>query len=138
MRFGSVFAKAVLVVLAGSLALASGCSKSTSPKTNNTGGGGGVTGPTFNFSFPTNGISHSVTFPDAGTFTYQCSIHGSAMSGTVVVDPASANTSQTVSVGANSGGVPGLVFSPNSVTITPGGQVTFQSTNENTGHTATR
>jgi len=131
MRFGSVFAKAGFVVLAGLLALASGCSKSTSPaSTTNTGGG---TGPSFDFSYPTNGISHVFTFPDAGSWTYHCNIH-SFMTGTVVVDASSVNDSAVVSVGA--GGA--TVFAPASVTIHPNGHVRFVSVNEAVAHTASR
>jgi plastocyanin len=31
------------------------------------------------------GSQHSVTFPAAGTYTYECSVHGSVMSGRIVV-----------------------------------------------------
>ena len=32
---------------------------------------------------------YSYTFTQAGTYTYHCAAHGAAMSGTVVVEPAS-------------------------------------------------
>ena len=39
------------------------------------------TGPALSAS----GAQHSVTFPQTGTFTYDCAIHGPAMTGRVVV-----------------------------------------------------
>jgi plastocyanin len=32
-----------------------------------------------------NGAAYEVTFPTPGTYRYDCAVHGSAMSGTVVV-----------------------------------------------------
>ena len=32
-----------------------------------------------------NGTTYSVTFPTAGTYTYNCAVHGASMAGTIVV-----------------------------------------------------
>ncbi len=56
------------------------------------------------------------TFPTAGTFAYHCKIHGTSMSGTVVVDPAAPAGNRTVSIGDN-------FFNPVTVSIRPGASV---------------
>jgi plastocyanin len=74
-----------------------------------------------------NGGTYSHTFANAGTYNYSCTIHGTSMSGTVIVavgQPASAS----VSIMNNS-------YSPPSVSISPGGTVTW--TNNGSTHTVT-
>ena len=151
MRFGSVFAKAVFVVLAGSLALASGCSKSTSPAPNNSGGGTG--GPTFNFTFPaagtsiaSPGTSHTFQFTTAGSWNYACNAHGACcnMTGVVIVSAAAPADSAVVEVGTGGG----LVYHAdigqtaggpaNSVTIKPNGTVRWANVSSLGNHTVTR
>ena len=67
------------------------------------------------------GTPFTHTFNTAGTYGYRCIYHGGApynMTGTVIVDPVSANTSASVSV-AN------FSFTPLSVTVKPGSIVTW-------------
>lgn len=63
-----------------------------------------------------NGTNFAHTFNAAGTFGYHCTKHG-GMSGTVNVADGNPMTA-TVDI-------PGNVFSPNLVTIAPGGTVTW-------------
>jgi plastocyanin len=130
LRPRSAFALAFGLVVA---ALAGSCSKDNGTAPNMT-----VTGPNFSFTFTTAGQSHEFTFPDAGSFGYQCLTHGSSMSGTVNVVAGAADAA-TVFVGGNNAGTVGNFFSPASVTIKPGGKVTWTlSTSALTNHTATR
>jgi plastocyanin len=74
-----------------------------------------------------NGGTYQHTFANAGTYPYHCVIHGTGMAGTVVVaggQPASAS----VSIGNN-------FYSPASVSVAPGGTVTW--TNNGSTHTVT-
>lgn len=74
-----------------------------------------------------NGGIYQHTFANAGTYNYHCAIHGLAMAGTVVVaggQPASAS----VNIGNN-------FYSPASVSVAPGGTVTW--TNNGSTHTVT-
>src|SRR5262245_1050248 len=102
-----------VLTLSALAALAVGCSSN---------GGSSPTqpppGPTFNFLFPGTGVSNQLTFTDVGAWAYHCSAHASlGMTGTVVVDAASAVDSALVQVGPGNA----YSFSPASVTITPGG-----------------
>jgi plastocyanin len=74
-----------------------------------------------------NGDTYSHTFACLGSYPYHCSIH-SSMHGTVTV---SAGGPANVSVS-----IPGLSFNPSSVTVGPGGTVTWTN-NDNTNHTVT-
>ena len=108
-------ALAVLVVMGAAAAL-SGCSKDkgTNP----------VTTPPVPESFDSGtltGTPFTHTFNTAGTYGYRCVFHGGApyyMTGTVVVDGASLNTSASVNV-------TNFTFSPASVTVKPGSTVTW-------------
>ena len=78
------------------------------------------------------GTPFTHTFNTAGTYGYRCIYHGGSpynMTGTVIVDPASANTSACVSV-AN------FSLTPTSVTVKPGSIVTW--TLSSGTHTVTR
>ena len=120
--------RAILVAFAllSAAALAASCSKkdSTSP------------GPTFSFTFPQTGTSNKLVFTDVGSWGYHCIPHGaSGMTGTVVVNASSANDSVVVQVGPSNS----LSFSPNSVSIKPGGYVRWVNASTlNFNHTVTR
>jgi plastocyanin len=75
--------------------------------------------------------TYSHTFASAGTYPYHCEFHG-AMQATVVVDPNSVVTTASVSI-VNS---TATGFSPQSVTIAPGGTVTWTN-NDSVNHTVT-
>jgi plastocyanin len=64
----------------------------------------------------------------AGTYAYHCSIH-TTMHGSVTVSSMSSNTTQSVNIS-------GFAFSPASVTIAPGGTVTWTNL-DGTAHTVT-
>jgi len=70
------------------------------------------------------------TFATAGTYPYHCSIH-SAMTGTITVNPTGAMAGAVSIVSSNAAG-----FSPASVTIGVGGEVTWTNNDSNT-HTVT-
>jgi len=102
----------------------SACSKSdksTSP-------GPGTTSKELNSPQLGNGGVYVDTLATAGTYPYHCAIHTS-MTGAVVVDAGSATTSASVSI-------TGFTFSPASVTVKPGGIVTWTN-NDNANHTVT-
>ena len=120
-----------VALIAGFALLAVGCSKdsSTAPPATNTGG------PAFSFTFPTTGASHQFTFPTAGSYDYHCIPHQSGgMVGTVIVDANSAVTAASVDVG----GTTPFRFTPGTVTIKPGGTVTWTNTSALSNHTVTR
>ena len=109
----------VLGVALGSV----GCSKkkSTSPTSSST-------------ALASAALSHGQTYAKAlavaGTYAYHCSIHG-GMHGTVVVSAASVDMAKAVSI-------EGFAFVPASVTIAPGGTVTWtQNDADPTKHTVT-
>ena len=129
----------VNLALLALLALAAGfasCTKSTSPY----GGGGGspppAGGPSFNLLFNGLGVSQSFVFADAGSWGYHCAIHGVSMSGTVVVSAGGAD-SALVSVGVDATNAPALTYTPNTVTIKPGGTVRWVN-HASINHTVTR
>jgi len=105
----AVFAAAVLVA---------GCSDDESPATGPGGGGpsgfsSGILAPTAQFTF---------TFTDSGTFGYHCGLHPAIMKGAkVIVSDAAASMNAAVTIVSLS--TPG--FSPASVSIKPGGSVTW-------------
>ncbi len=124
-----LFALAFALLTAGALLPAGGCSsdKSTNPPT--------VSGPTFNFTFPKNGTSHSLVFISAGSWSYRCVPHSPTMQGTVVVEASSPNDSQVVTVAPGDA----LVFDPASVSIKPGGTVRWVNASTTMfNHTVTR
>lgn len=89
------------------------------------------TGLELNSGLVSAGGTYPHTFLTAGSFPYHCEIH-TVMKGTVIVDPASLVTSVSVSiVSATSSG-----FSPPSVTVAPGGTVTWTN-NHSVTHTVT-
>jgi len=70
------------------------------------------------------GTMGSITFPDSGTYDYDCSVGSHAlggMVGKVIVNPAPDENSHTVYVG------PGLTYDPSELTITAGDVVTWIS-----------
>lgn len=90
------------------------------------GGGGGGAATTFNFTFVSSGETHRFTFPTAGAVAYHCLPHeSSGMVGSVNVSASATADSDSVAVGWTSAGVPGLGFFPSSVSIKPGGHVTW-------------
>lgn len=94
-------------------------------------------GPRFNLTFTTagpNGTSQHLQINDVGTWNYACTPHGSGgMTGTIVVAAAAAD-SATIAVGPGNT----FSFSPQTVTIKPGGHVRWQNQSNRTDHTATR
>ena len=68
------------------------------------------------------------TFATAGTFPYECTIHG-GMNGTITVDPASAVTTLSISITDNA-------FTPSSTTVKTGAVVTWTN-NGAVPHTVT-
>ena len=66
------------------LMLASGCAAKHNAPTGG-GGGGGGTGKELDSGNIAPGGTYSHTFSTAGDFAYHCTIHGLAMSGSVVV-----------------------------------------------------
>ena len=127
MRFVARLAAATLLI---GLIVVAACSK---------GGGGGnpVTPPPgggleLNSGNVAPGNTYSHTFPaTAGSFPYHCQIHPS-MTGSVTVSSSSTTMVAAVSIiSMSSGG-----FSPPSVTIAPGGTVTWTN-NHNVTHTVT-
>jgi plastocyanin len=107
-------AVAVATVAVAALAIAAGCSKNKS--TNPVVGGGGNT--PFNSGVHNSPFSFDRTFPDAGDVPYFCSVHLSAMTGMVHVSATATSIDTTVSVVNNA-------YNPSSVTIRPGGKVTW-------------
>src|SRR4051812_34011421 len=95
MRWRSLIATGGSLLVVGALAVASGCSKGTSPAP---AAGGGTTNPSFSFDFASNGITHDFMFTTAGSWPYHCNFH-SFMTGTVIVDAAAPNDTAIVSVG---------------------------------------
>ena len=113
-----VFVSALGLELAAALA-AGGCSKDkgTNPVTTTN-----TTTETFNSGDLVSGTPFThiySTASTAGGFGYHCA-HHAGMTGTVVVDANSANTTASVNVGGATN-----VFAPSSVTIKPGGTVTW-------------
>ncbi len=96
----------------------------------------GVTGPTFNLTFPAagpNGTSHELTFTDIGTWNYQCTPHGaSGMTGSITVAAAGPDS---VAGGVS---IVNFAFNPQNVTIKQGGKVRWHNESNRTDHTATR
>lgn len=108
------------------LALCSACSNkdSSAPQV--------VAGPTFNFTFPQTGTSHTRVFTEVGTWNYGCTAHP-GMSGTVIVSASSTVDSAVVQVGAG-----GNLYSPASLTIRGSGSVRWVNVSGLGNHTVTR
>jgi plastocyanin len=132
MRFRFLIAALAACVIVATAAALAGCSKdkTTNPPVTTT--------PE---SFDSNTLALGVPFmhPFSSsivtktTFGYRCKFHGAApfnMTGSVVVDPASLNTSASVTVADYS-------FTPATVTVKPGSTVTWTE-NTGTSHTVTR
>ena len=127
MRFRPLVAGLALLTVLSAAAALNGCSKdkATNPPTTTPESfdSGDLTGVPFTHMFTTTTLS---------TFGYRCKHHGGApyyMTGTVIVDPSSANTSASVSVN-------NFAFSPTSVTVKPGSTVTWNLVGGT--HTVTR
>ena len=122
---------ALALLTAASLFPVGGCSseKSTNPPF--------VSGPTFNFTFPQTGTSHTLQFLTVGSWSYRCIPHaGSDMTGTVNVEASTGADSIVVVVSPGDA----LVFQPKVVTIKSGGTVRWVRANDSTmsNHTVTR
>jgi plastocyanin len=122
---GNVARIAATTLLLG-LVLVSSCSKKGGNPVAPPGGGtlelnSGNIGPGGNFQH---------TFATQGTFPYHCSIH-SAMTGTITVNASGALAGAVSIVSSNAAG-----FSPSSVTIGVGGEVTWTN-NDGVTHTVT-
>jgi len=116
------------LVLAVATTVIIGCSKD---KSTNPPGGGGGGGPSWDSGITaTVGHSFQFTFTQNGSWGYQCTVHGSAMSGTINVGAAGAD-SQVVSVGSG-----GNNFAPQIVNLKNGGYVRWVWVSGN--HSATR
>jgi plastocyanin len=115
MKFGRG-ALAWMVLAAGTAAVvALGCSSNKGGNPMNPGPGGG---PTFSSGRLRNaGDVFVFTFTQDGSWNYHCGLHGTAMSGTVVVS-AAGQDSPVVNVG-----VGGNFFNPSSVNVKNGGYV---------------
>ena len=117
-RWWSLVALVLVVVLS---ALACSKDKSTSPT-----GGGGV--KELNSPLLGSGAMYTDTFPAAlTTYAYHCKIHSFMTASVVVSSGGPANAAVTIS---------GSAFNPNSVTVGPGGVVTWTN-NDATNHTVT-
>jgi plastocyanin len=127
--------KTRLVGLAGALALLlCACSGGSGGTPTAPGGTPLPVGSSFDFRFPTTGVSHTYTFPDTGDWRYLCLKHGSqGMRGTVFVRASSLRDSAYVQVGL--GGA--KVYSPDTVTIRPNGTVRWMNVSTDVEHTAT-
>lgn len=111
---------AMLLTLVAASVPGCGGDKGTNP-----GGGGGT--KELDSGVLSNGGQYMHTFANAGTYNYQCNIHGVAMSGTVNVTGGGASTA--VSIVDNA-------FNPPTVSIAPGNSVTWTN-NGNNQHTVT-
>jgi plastocyanin len=78
------------------------------------------------------GVVFQHTFASAGSFPFHCTIHP-VMTGTVTVDAGSANDSAFVSIVS----MTSTGFSPQSVTIKPGGHVRWLNNPGQPTHTVT-
>lgn len=77
-----------------------------------------------------NGV-YAHTFANAGTFGYHCTIHGAAvMSGSVTVAAGQPATA-AVTIG------PGNSYSPPTISVAPGGSVTWTNSPTGSAHTVT-
>jgi plastocyanin len=88
---------------------------------------GGSGGPELGSPLLGNGATYQHTFASAGTYPYHCSIH-TFMQGTVIV---SAGAPASASVAIQS-----FTFSPSTVSVAPGGTVTWTN-NDGASHTVT-
>lgn len=129
MRLRRAWPVTLLVLVPLALASCSGGGSGGSP-TGPGGGGRELDSPTLS-----NGETYTHRFFTAGTFPYHCTIHASMTGVSVVVDAGApaADTSKAVSIVGTSA-PPG--YSPATVTIRPGGKVTWTN-NDGSPHTVT-
>lgn len=93
-----------------------------------------VTGPTFDFAFPAQGVSHEFVFTEAGDWAYDCRPHETGgMVGLIRVRESSPRDSALISVGT-----PPFRVSPDSVTIKLGGTIRWVNTSTAVNHTVSR
>jgi plastocyanin len=74
------------------------------------------------------GLTYVHKFNTAGTYPYFCTIHGTAMSGSITVDASSTVSTLGISITNNT-------YTPNSATVDTGAVVTW--TNNGSAHTVT-
>jgi len=110
-------------------AAAAGCSSPSSPPEPPV-----VTGPTFDFTFPAQNVSHDFQFTESGDWDYNCRPHkSSGMVGVIHVRESSTRDSALVAVGFG-----GLRFEPDSVTIKLNGSIRWVNVSTVVNHTASR
>ena len=128
MRLRPLIATLAVLIVVSSAAALGGCSKNKSTNPTPT-----PTPESFDSGDLVLGTPFTHTFNTAGTYAYRCLHHStsltSGMVGTVIVDNASLITGASVNVASNT-------FSPSSVTIKPGGIVTWNLASGT--HTVTR
>jgi len=108
----------------------SGCSKQSAP----TQPPEVVSGPTFEFTFPAQGVSHEFVFTEAGDWGYDCRPHELAgMLGMIRVRETSTRDSALVAVGSG-----GLRFNPDTVTIKLNGRIRWVNVSTVVNHTVSR
>ena len=127
---GHMASKRILGMLAvAGAVLAAGCSGDDGPVDPPI-----VTGPTFDFRFPAQGVSHEFQFDGSGDWDYNCRPHrSSGMVGTIHVRESSTNDSALVAVGEG-----GFFFVPDTVTVRPGGRIRWVNVSTVLNHTASR
>lgn len=93
-----------------------------------------VSGPTFDFRFPAQGVSHELEFTEAGDWAYDCRPHeNGGMLGLIRVRETSTRDSALVAVGSG-----GLRFNPDSVTIRLNGKIRWVNVSTAINHTVSR
>lgn len=123
--------RAAALLLSLAAVAVSSCSKQTSSPTQPP---AAVTGPTFEFRFPAQGVSHEFVFTEAGDWGYDCRPHeNSGMLGLIRVRETSTRDSALVAVGSG-----GLRFSPDSVTIKLNGRIRWVNVSTAVNHTVSR
>lgn len=126
MRFSRLIAVTGLVLLS---LPGAGCTKDPAPTQPDV-----VSGPTFDFLFPAQGVSHEFVFTEVGDWAYDCRPHeNGGMLGLIRVRETSLRDSALVAVGSG-----GLRFNPDSVTIKLNGRIRWVNVSTSVNHTVSR